>query len=125
MSFHGLNSDELEFRAEVREFLGRELTPAMIQATDTHRSLFPPPSVTLPWQRKLLERRWLAPHWPAEYGGSGWTAMQHFIFDTEAGRAGAPILAPFGLKYLGPVLIKFGTDTQRQRYLPRILSGDD
>ena len=125
MSFHGLNSNELEFRAEVREFLGRELTPAMIQATDTHRSLFPPPSVTLPWQRKLLERRWLAPHWPAEYGGSGWTAMQHFIFDTEAGRAGAPILAPFGLKYLGPVLIKFGTDAQRQRYLPRILSGDD
>jgi len=125
MSFHGLNSNELEFRAEVREFLGRELTPAMIQATDTHRSLFPPPSVTLPWQRKLLERRWLAPHWPAEYGGSGWTAMQHFIFDTEAGRAGAPNLAPFGLKYLGPVLIKFGTDAQRERYLPRILSGDD
>jgi acyl-CoA dehydrogenase len=125
MSFHGLNSSELEFRAEVREFLGRELTPAMIQATDTHRSLFPPPSVALPWQRKLLERRWLAPHWPAEYGGSGWTAMQHFIFDTEAGRAGAPTLSPFGLKYLGPVLIKFGTDTQRQRYLSRILSGDD
>jgi acyl-CoA dehydrogenase len=125
MSFHGLNSNELAFRADVREFLARELTPAMIEATDTHRSLFLPPSVSLPWQRKLLERRWLAPHWPAGYGGSGWTAMQHFIFDSEAGRAGAPILAPFGLKYLGPVLIKFGTEAQRQRYLPRILSGDD
>jgi acyl-CoA dehydrogenase len=125
MSFHGLNSDELAFRAAVREFLARELTPAMIQVTDTHRSLFLPPSITLPWQRKLLERRWLAPHWPADYGGSGWTAMQHFIFDSEAGRAGAPILAPFGLKYLGPVLIKFGTEAQRQQYLPRILSGDD
>jgi acyl-CoA dehydrogenase len=125
MSFHGLNSDELAFRATVREFLARELTPAMIQATDTHRSLFLPPGITLPWQRKLLERRWLAPHWPAGYGGSGWTAVQHFIFDSEAGRAGAPILAPFGLKYLGPVLIKFGTETQRQQFLPRILSGDD
>jgi acyl-CoA dehydrogenase len=125
MSFHGLNANELEFRAEVREFLARELTPAVVQANDAHRSLFPPPGVTLPWQRKLLERRWLAPHWPVEHGGSGWTALQHFIFDTEAGLAGAPILAPFGLKYLGPVLIRFGTDAQRQRFLPRILSGED
>jgi acyl-CoA dehydrogenase len=125
MSFHGLNPSELRFRAEVRDFLARELTPELVQATDRHRSLFLPPSVTLPWQRKLLERRWLAPHWPAEHGGSGWTAMQHFIFDTEAGRAGAPILAPFGLKYLGPVLIRFGTEQQQRRYLPGILSGED
>jgi acyl-CoA dehydrogenase len=125
MSFHGLSRQDERFRAEVREFLARELTPETVQATDHQRSLFPPPSVTLPWQRKLLARRWLAPHWPTEFGGSGWTAMQHFIFETEAGRVGAPLLAPFGLKYLGPVLIRFGTQEQRRRFLPRILNGED
>jgi acyl-CoA dehydrogenase len=125
MSFHGLTVQELEFRAEVREFLARELTPQMVRATDNNRSLFLAPHVTLPWQRKLLERRWLAPHWPREYGGSGWTALQYFIFESEAGRAGAPLLAPFGLKYLGPVLIRFGSEAQRQYFLPRILSGED
>jgi acyl-CoA dehydrogenase len=125
MSFHGLTPREQEFRAEVREFLARELTPGAVRATDLHRSLFLPPEVTLPWQRKLLAKRWLAAHWSPEYGGSGWTAMQYFIFETEAGRAGAPLLAPFGLKYLGPVLIKFGTPEQRERFLPRILDGQD
>ncbi len=51
--------------------------------------------------------------------------MQNFILDSEAGYAGAPLLAPFGLKYLGPVLIRFGADEQRRRFLPRILSGED
>jgi acyl-CoA dehydrogenase len=125
MSIHGLNAQEQRFLAEVREFLARELTPEIAQATDQHRSLFLPPEVTLLWQRKLLAKRWLAPHWPVEHGGSGWSAMQSFIFETEAGRAGAPLLGPFGLKYLGPVLIKFGTHEQRQRFLPRILDGRD
>jgi len=125
MSFHGLSQREREFRAEVREYLARELPPDTVRAVDEHRSLFLPPEVTLPWQRKLLARRWLAPLWPTQYGGCGWTALQHFIFESEAGRAGAPLLAPFGLKYLGPVLIKFGTEEQRQRFLPRILDGSD
>jgi acyl-CoA dehydrogenase len=125
MSCYGLNSEELEFRAEVREFLARELTAAAARATDHHQSLFPPPSVTLPWQRKLLMRRWLAPHWPRDHGGAGWSALRRFIFESEAGRAGAPLLAPFGLKYLGPVLIRFGSDEQRRRFLPRILTGED
>jgi acyl-CoA dehydrogenase len=125
MSFHGLTTQEQQFRSEVREFLDRELRQEWVQATDRHRSLFLPPEVTLPWQRKLLERRWLAAHWPPEHGGSGWTALQHFIFETEAGRAGAPLLAPFGLKYLGPVLIKFGTREQQEQFLPRILDGRD
>jgi len=125
MSFHRLTPQEQAFRAEVREFLARELTPEVLRATDLNRSLFLSPDITLPWQRKLLARRWLAAHWSPEWGGSGWTAMQYFIFESEAGRAGAPLLAPFGLKYLGPVLIKFGTPQQRERFLPRILDGQD
>ena len=119
------NQQDVRFRDEVRSFLSRELTPDLVEATDRHQSLFPPPSISLRWQRKLFARGWLAPHWPREFGGSGFTALQRFIFDTESGLAGAPLLAPFGLNYLGPVLIKFGTEAQRRHYLPRILAGDD
>jgi acyl-CoA dehydrogenase len=125
MSFHGLGESELHFRSEVRRFLAQELSEEEVHATDHSRSLFLPPNITLPWQRKLLARRWLAPHWSVEHGGSGFSALQFFIFETEAGRAGAPLLSPFGLKYLGPVLIRFGTDGQRRRFLPRILDGRD
>ncbi|MFO1375549.1 MAG: acyl-CoA dehydrogenase family protein [Steroidobacteraceae bacterium] len=125
MNFRGLSLRDAAFRDEVRSFLAAELSPEVIRATDRVQSLFPPPSLTLPWQRKLLERGWLGAHWSREHGGPGWSAMQRFIFDTECGLAGAPLLAPFGLKYLGPVLIRYGTDAQRARFLPRILRGDD
>lgn len=125
MTLHRLTAEEERFRGEVREFFARELTPDLIAATDRLVSLFPPPAVSIPWQRKLHARGWLAPHWPREHGGAGWSAMQRFIFDTESGLAGAPLLGPFGLNYLGPVLVRFGTDAQRQRFLPRILSGED
>lgn len=113
------------FRVQVRAFLASELAPEIVQATDRQSSLFPPPDISLPWQRKLLARGWLAPGWPREWGGAEWTATQRFIFETESGLAGAPLLAPFGLNYLGPVLVKFGTDEQRRRFLPRILTGED
>jgi acyl-CoA dehydrogenase len=125
VTLHRLSAEEERFRDEVREFFARELTPDLVAATDRVVSLFPPPSASLPWQRKLHARGWLAPHWPREHGGSGWSAMQRFIFDTEAGLGGAPLLGPFGLNYLGPVLVRFGTDAQRKRFLPRILSGED
>ena len=106
-------------------FLRAELTPELVRGTDLHESLFPPPAVALPWQAKLQRRGWLAPHWPREQGGAGWSAMQRFIFETEAALAGAPALPPFGLNYLGPVLVRYGTEAQRARFLPRILDGSD
>jgi acyl-CoA dehydrogenase len=123
--FRGLGAEDSRFRAEVRAFLAAELSLELVRGTDLHQSLFPPPEVSMPWQAKLRLRGWLAPHWQREYGGAGWTPMQRFIFETEAGLAGAPLLAPFGLNYLGPVLIRYGTEAQRQRFLPRILSGED
>ena len=125
MNLRSLTPKDAQFRAEVLAFLKAELPPELVLATDRVQSLFPTPSVTLPWQRKLYERGWLGSHWPREYGGPGWSAMQRFIFDTESGLAGAPLLAPFGLKYLGPVLIRYGTPEQRATILPRILRGDD
>ena len=109
MIFEGLAPADAAFREEVREFLQRELTPELVRGTDLHESLFPPPAIAMPWQAKLRARGWLAPHWPREHGGVGWSAMQRFIFETEAALAGAPALSPFGLQYLGPVLVRYGT----------------
>jgi acyl-CoA dehydrogenase len=121
----GLKPEDERFRAEVQAFLRAELTPELIAGADAHESLFPPPTVTLPWQAKLRARGWLGLHWPREYGGAGLSALQRYLLETEALRAGAPLLAPFGLNYLGPILIRFGTNAQRTRFLPRILSGED
>ena len=77
------------------------------------------------WHAILNERGWLANHWPQEHGGPGWGAVQKFIFENECALAGAPRIVPFGVNMLGPVLIKYGNEAQKQYWLPRILDGSD
>jgi alkylation response protein AidB-like acyl-CoA dehydrogenase len=77
------------------------------------------------WHAILNERGWLANHWPTQYGGPGWNAVQKFIFENECAIAGAPRIVPFGVNMLGPVLIKYGSEAQKQHWLPRILDGSD
>ncbi|AVT10883.1 acyl-CoA dehydrogenase family protein [Paracidovorax avenae] len=77
------------------------------------------------WHAILNERGWLANHWPEQYGGPGWNAVQKFIFENECALAGAPRIVPFGVNMLGPVLIKYGSEAQKQYWLPRILNGED
>jgi alkylation response protein AidB-like acyl-CoA dehydrogenase len=75
------------------------------------------------WESALVERGWLAPHWPKEYGGAGLSPMEQFIFNQEMARVDAPKVGGQGVSQLGPTLIVHGSDKQRQEYLPRILSG--
>ncbi len=77
------------------------------------------------WHATLNRRGWLAGNWPVEHGGTGWSAVEKHIFEEECCLAGAPRIVPFGLKMLGPVLIRFGTADQKAHYLPRILDGTD
>jgi alkylation response protein AidB-like acyl-CoA dehydrogenase len=77
------------------------------------------------WHRILSRQGWVAPHWPKEDGGTGWTPTQKFIFEKECALAGAPALAILGLRLVGPVICAFGTPEQKARFLPGILSGDD
>jgi len=79
----------------------------------------------LRWHRILARKGWIAPAWPKEWGGTGWSVVERYIFEEACGYAGAPPLIPFGLAMCAPVLLKFGTDAQRQRFLPRIYRGDD
>ncbi|OYW88079.1 MAG: acyl-CoA dehydrogenase, partial [Hyphomonas sp. 32-62-5] len=89
-----LSPQDIEFQQEVRAFLKDKLTPELAAAGRLATSVFIEPEFTLPWQRILHERGWVAPHWPKEYGGPGWSEMQRYIFASECARAGAPGLAP-------------------------------
>jgi alkylation response protein AidB-like acyl-CoA dehydrogenase len=116
-------SDEHAFREEVREFLASHL-PQDISARllcglpARHRDY-------LQWQQILYRQGWSAPTWPTKFGGPGWSPVQQHIFEEECALAGAPGMLPFGLRMVGPVIMAFGTPEQQQKYLPRILSGED
>src|SRR3546814_16517516 len=79
----------------------------------------------LAWHKILYKKGWVAPAWPVEYGGTGWTPTQRFIFSEETARADCIRLLPFGLSMVGPVIYTFGTPEQKAPFLPRILSGED
>lgn len=113
------------FRDEVRAFLDQELTPDLRRAGSMMTSVFAEFNATMAWHRKLHARGWVAPDWPAEYGGTGWDINQCHIFQEECKLAGAPSVLPMGLQMLGPMLIRYGTEAQKSHYLPRILSGED
>ncbi|HEX8903142.1 acyl-CoA dehydrogenase family protein [Vitreimonas sp.] len=120
-----LEDDEIQFRDEVRAFLRDNLTPELAAGGRSATSVFCDPQYSLPWQRILHARGWAAPTWPKEFGGPGWSEMQRYIFAEECARAGAPNLAPMGLRMVGPCIMHHGTPEQRAYYLPRILSGED
>lgn len=113
------------FRNEVRTFLDGHLPDDLRRAALRATSVFIDPSVSLPWQSILHARGWAAPDWPAEFGGPGWSEIERYVFAAECARAGAPNLAPMGLKMVAPVIMHYGTAEQRAFYLPRILSGED
>lgn len=113
------------FREEVRAFLSANLPDDIRRGAARATSVFIDPDVSLPWQRILHEKGWAAPDWPAEYGGPGWSEIERYIFAAECARAGAPNLAPMGLKMVAPVIMHYGSPEQRAHYLPRILSGED
>jgi len=74
------------------------------------------------WQQALAEKGWAATNWPVEHGGAGFTPTQNYLFDLELARAGAPNVLPFGINMVAPVIMKFGTEEQKQRFLPDILA---
>jgi acyl-CoA dehydrogenase len=120
-----LSADDLAFRDEVRRFLAANVPDAMRRANDLTTSFLIDPDVSIDFHRALHAKGWSVPHWPREHGGTGWTPTQRYIFDVEGGRAGAPIHNSSGTHFIGPVIIHFGTDAQKAKYLPRIRSGED
>lgn len=116
---------DLAFRQEVRDFLaeawddelkafmvGAEASPNLKEGMEE-------------WQRRLHKQGWMAPGWPEEHGGTGWSVTQSFIWNSERAAAGAPDTIPFGVTMVAPVIYTYGSEEQKARFLPRILSSED
>jgi alkylation response protein AidB-like acyl-CoA dehydrogenase len=116
--------EEEAFRTEVRAFIA-ESRPKLSRSVGWPEAEVTSREDYLAWHKLLFRKGWIAPHWPREHGGTGWSVTQRHIFSQECAAADMPGLLPFGLMMLGPVLIAFGSEAQRQRFLPRILSGED
>jgi len=112
---------ELSF-SQVREFFQTAFTEDLRDEVESGENY---KKVLVEWQCKLNDKGWLAPDWPVEVGGTGWTPVQKFIFENERCDAGAPDVVPFGLRMVAPVIFTFGNDEQKKRFLPRILTSED
>jgi alkylation response protein AidB-like acyl-CoA dehydrogenase len=116
--------DEQAFRDEVRQFLAAKL-PADIRDR-MHRGDHSHARDDIQrWQKILHAQGWSAPAWPVEFGGTGWSKTQQYIFENECAIADAPGQLAFGIKMVAPVLMRFGSPEQQQRFLPRIIAADD
>lgn len=118
-----VDTDMAAFRDEVRAFLRDELPADLRRKVLDHQRL--DKEDFLRWHRILHARGWVAPNWPAEYGGAAWDIGQRNLFDEECALAGAPETVPFGLRMVAPVIMAYGSAWQKSHFLPRILSGQD
>ncbi|MEM7359345.1 MAG: acyl-CoA dehydrogenase family protein [Pseudomonadota bacterium] len=118
-----LTVEEKAFAAEVEAFLAENL-PADLQQKVLHGEQLDKEDYVR-WQKILYEQGWAAIDWPYEYGGTEWSAIQKHIWAEQNALAGAPEIIPFGLNMVGPVIYTYGTEEQKQRFLPGILSSDD
>jgi hypothetical protein len=116
-------AEDEDFRSLVQSFLAASLPPSLSAKVRDGKPLNKADQAQ--WHAILNRRGWLASHWPERYGGTGWGPVRRFIFEHECATAYAPRIVPFGVNMLGPVLIEYGTEEQRRRWLPRILDGSD
>jgi len=119
----GFSSADDAFRNEVRTFIRGHLPPDI--ALDVHHWFNPQLANYRRWQRILSEHGWGAPHWPKEYGGTDWSPVRKHIFMQELYAADAPDAGWQGMFMLAPVLIEFGSQAQRARFLPPMLRGEE
>jgi alkylation response protein AidB-like acyl-CoA dehydrogenase len=115
--------EESAFRDEVRAWIRTNLPDATREKVLNYRELSKDDLVG--WHKALARQGWVAPAWPKEWGGTDWTVVQRYIFEEECGAAGAPPIVPFGVRMCAPVLHRFGTPEQKQRFLPPMYRGDD
>ena len=117
--------EEEAFRLEVQTFLDEHLTERLRAGSRGSPGVFVEPDISKEWQAILAKKGWLTYYWPEEFGGMGWTPTQRYIYEKELALNDAPFLPVMGVKLLGPIICKFGTEKQKQEILPRIISGED
>jgi alkylation response protein AidB-like acyl-CoA dehydrogenase len=116
-------AEDLAFRDTVRAFLDANLPKDLQHKVLNHKRLSKDDIVR--WHKIVAKQGWVGSGWPVEYGGTGWTPVQRHIWEEECAAAGTPIILPFGVNMVAPVIMAFGNEAQKRHYLPRILNCDD
>ena len=116
------NDEETAFRDEVRSFFKKSLPENIRRKMVEGKKIGKEDIVT--WQRILNKKGWAVSHWATEWGGTGWSPVKQYIFLDEMQQAPAPSPLQFGVYMVGPVIIAFGNEAQKKRYLPRIANID-
>jgi pimeloyl-CoA dehydrogenase large subunit len=115
--------EERAFRQEVRAFIDARLPAETRERMAAGRT--PTKAMVVQWQQALYAQGWAVPHWPTAWGGTGWSAVKRFILSEEMQQTPAPSPLAFNTTMVGPVVIAFGTEAQKQHYLPRMANLDD
>ena len=116
------SEEDLSFQNEVRSFIADNYPADIKNKMDNGIPLSKEDILT--WQKILSKKGWFAVNWPEEYGGTGWTVTQKHIFQNELASANTPTLVPFGVSMCGPVIYSFGTQEQKDKFLPGIINND-
>jgi alkylation response protein AidB-like acyl-CoA dehydrogenase len=117
-----LTDDELAFQQTVRRFFAEQYPDDLRAKLDAGAPLTR--DDTIRWQKILFRQGWAAVNWPVEYGGTGWSAIQKYLYYGEMAAANAPDMIPFGVKMVGPVIYYYGNEEQKARFLPDILESN-
>ena len=114
--------EELAFQQEVRTFFKEKYPEDLRSKSDNGIALKREDYIR--WQKIVYEQGWAAVNWPVEFGGTGWSPVQKYIYANEMAMANAPDIVPFGMKMAAPIIYTFGTAEQRERFLPDILESN-
>ena len=113
---------DLEFRDEIKSWIEHDYPQHIKNKQEKGEALTK--EEVIEFHKALSTKGWMGYNWPAEYGGTGWTSTQIYIFQKEFGLAGCPNILPFGVSMVGPVIYTFGNEEQKKRFLPDILNFD-
>src|SRR5690606_22326802 len=116
--------EDLKFRDEVRAFIAEAFDDGMRAKLAQSKNGYLDKEAQVRWLKRLGAKGWIAPDWPVEYGGTGWSQAQEYVFEMEMALPGAPSTSNMGLQMCCPVLIAFGTPEQKAQHLPKILATD-
>ncbi len=116
--------EEEAFRLEVHDFIEAECPPEL---RDSEVGIFEKLGGLFAWRKKVAAKGWVAPAWPKEYGGAGMTTMQQFIYNLETARMRSPsalFIGGLAVAIIGPTIIIYGSEEQKQEHIPPILKGE-
>ncbi|HAE93381.1 MAG TPA: pimeloyl-CoA dehydrogenase large subunit, partial [Hyphomonas atlantica] len=116
--------EDLEFQKEVRDWIAEAYTPELRAKMAMSKNGYLDKDGQVEWQKRLYEKGWVAPNWPEKYGGPGLSPSERYILNMELSAAGTPTVSPMGISMVAPVLMEFGSDEQKEKYLPPILRSD-